>query len=1163
MSVPLRDVSLADKYTKTEGRILINGVQALARLPMVQQAIDHRAGLNTSGFISGYRGSPLGGLDSILNTLKQQLVERNIIFQPGINEELAATSVLGSQQLISVPDPTVDGVFAIWYGKGPGVDRAGDALKHGNYAGVNPNGGVLVVYGDDHPGKSSTVAHQSEQALAANLIPSLYPASVAEFLGYGLLGWALSRYSGLWVGFKCVNETVEQTATIDIDLDSQQIVIPEPTALPEQGIHYRGGPFNPQADEEIVVDYRLPLVHQFVRANGIDRLTLGGAHRRLGIVTAGKSWLDVMQALQLLGIDEQRAEELGISVYKVGCIWPLEPMGIREFAAGQQELLVVEEKKAFLEEQTATILYNVPQRPRLVGKSDDTGAKLLSSTIQLEPIEIAQVITRRLRVLGVESDDLQSRVAALMTHCKSAGTSTAQRMPFFCSGCPHNTSTKVPEDSYMMAGIGCHGMVSYIRPNTLLPTQMGGEGTNWIGLSHFTKTPHIFQNLGDGTYYHSGLLAIRASVAAATNITYKILYNDAVAMTGGQPHDGPLSVAKITHQVLHEGVKRCVLLSDQPEKYGSGSGLHSNVDVFHRDELDYVQRELRDAVGCTVLIFEQTCAVEKRRRRKKGEFPNPARRMFINDAVCEGCGDCSTQSNCVSLLPLETALGRKRQIDQSSCNKDYSCVKGFCPSFVTVYDGEPKKPVSVGLDEALFAGLPAPNRIQSSENTYGVMIAGIGGTGVITVSALLGMAAHLENRACSIFDMTGLSQKNGAVYSHLKIADDSTQISAQRLGAGDADLILGFDMIAALGDQSFQTINDQSGHFIGNSRVAPTALFQFDPDARIDESLLNSKVVDRIGETRTHLLDATGLAMALCGDTIGANLFVVGFAAQKGLLPVGIEAIERAVELNGVAIAFNLKALRLGRLFAHDPGKVLEMTGDHSTMLESKLPKTLDEVVNHRVALLSAYQDATYAQRYRILVEQVARVERERTPAKNGLALAVANYYAKLLAYKDEYEVARLYSEPVFLEKLRDQFEGGFKLAFNLAPPLLSKRDLVTGHLKKREFGPWILPAFRLLARLRFLRGTAFDIFGMTAERREERQLIRDYEKLVGEVLDHLNEDNHAFAVQLAELPETIRGFGHVKERHVTETRERWNILLEAFHQADQLQVVEVEQCLS
>lgn len=1157
MGKALRDITLDSKYTETKGTVLINGNQALVRLPLIQQALDEKSGLNTAGFISGYRGSPLGGFDAALWQVKDHLEAQNVHFQPGVNEDLAATSVTGSQQLDALPDPQVDGVFSIWYGKGPGVDRSLDAFKHGNFSGAHKNGGVLVVYGDDHPGKSSTVCNQSDPALASIHIPSLYPANVSEFFEFGLLGWALSRYSGSWVGFKCVNETVEQTATCDIDLDAISIETPDRGELPEGGVNYHPIAMDREHDEKLVLNHRLPLVHAFVRANNINRITHGGKGK-LGIITAGKAWQDTLSALQLLGIDQQRADELGLSIFKIGCIWPLEPEGLQEFAANHDELLFVEEKKGLMEEQAAHLLYNSTSRPRLSGKLTPEGKTLISLTEMLEARDIATAIVDRLQACGNTDRELADAGQKLCTQ-QSSCTPSSIRAPYFCSGCPHNTSTKLPEGSMAMSGIGCHGMAGWYRPDTLTPLQMGGEGTNWIGLAPFSGTKHIFQNLGDGTYYHSGLLAIRAACAANVNITYKILYNDAVAMTGGQPVDGPISVGEISHQVIHEGVKRCVVVSDNPSKFNSSSGLASGVEIFHRDQLDKVQRELRDTSGCTVIIYEQTCAAEKRRRRKRGKIEDPAKRMFINPAVCEGCGDCSAQSTCVSIQPLETAFGRKRQIDQSSCNKDYSCNKGFCPSFVTIYDAQPKRPDSISLDERLLSSLPLPAQADCGNGSYGIMIAGIGGTGVITVGAMLGMAAHLEHRACSIYDMTGLSQKNGAVYSHLKIADSIEQMDAQRIGRNDAKLLLGFDLIAAQGGESAATIGANKTHIIGNSRVSNTARFQLDPNDQVDTRLIEQQLSGIVGEDKLHLIDATGLALALCGDTIAGNMFMVGYAFQKGLLPLTLESIQRAIELNGTAVAFNQRAFTLGRLAAHDLASVQAIVEQNTTAPTVTIPESLDELVVHHSEHLTQYQDATYASRYCQLVKRTSEAERK-VAKSDKLAQAVARYYAKLLSYKDEYEVARLHADPAFMESLKAQFSGDMRIEFNLAPPILTKRDPETGQIKKRAFGSWMLPAFRFLARFKSLRGTPLDIFSYTEERKMERQLIADYESQIEEILFHLTEDNLDIAIQLAELPESIRGYGHVKEKHVSQTRARWETLRKRFLNPEPAQVVNIQQ---
>ena len=792
----LKAVDLSDKFELTNGRIFISGTQALARLTLVQRQLDQKSGLNTRGFISGYRGSPLGMLDNTLWREKKRLDEAGVVFQPGVNEDLGATMVAGSQQIDNYPDPLVDGVYAMWYGKGPGVDRSGDAFRHGNYVGTHRNGGVLLVAGDDHPGKSSTVANQSEPLLAALLIPTLYPANVQEILDYGLLGWAMSRYTGLWTGLKTVNETIEQTQTINVDTDTFHVELPDrgdvdPNIQPPA--------YNPAGDDVKVKRVRLPLVHRFVRANGIDREEIGGKGG-LGIVTAGKSYSDLVQSMELLGLDQDDLRAAGVSIWKVGCLWPLEPEGLREFARGRPELLFIEEKNAMIEPQAAQILYALDDRPKITGKMDENGLMQLSSDDQLDPMGIADVVVERLEKLGGVSDELRARHAVLRSSNAAASVPIlapggSPRTPWFCSGCPHNTSTRLPDGSLAIGGIGCHGMATFKRPQTMMSLHMGSEGVNWAGVHRFTGTTHIFQNLGDGTYYHSGLLAIRAAIASGANITYKILYNDAVAMTGGQPIDGPISVGQIAQQVTAEGARKVVIVSDDPDKHKSDSTIPSGIEIRHRDDLIPVQEGLREVEGCSILIYEQTCAAEKRRRRKRGEFPNPPKRMFINQEVCEGCGDCSEASTCVSIQPVETAMGTKRRIDQSSCNKDYSCVKGFCPSFVTVLDAEPRKPKGATLSDDVFADLPEPLPAPIEGSTSAIMIAGIGGTGVITVGAIMGMAAHLENKACSIYDMTGLSQKNGTVFSHLKIANSPADLSSQRVGKGEADLVMAFDLV--------------------------------------------------------------------------------------------------------------------------------------------------------------------------------------------------------------------------------------------------------------------------------------------------------------------------------------------------------------------------------
>ena len=1141
MTIALRSVSLNDRYGVQAEDVLLNGNQALVRALVLQRERDRRAGLNTAGYVTGYRGSPLGGLDQALWAAAKPLQAAQVSFDPAVNEDLGATAVWGTQQLAVMGDANVDGVFALWYGKGPGVDRAGDVLKHGNYAGTHPNGGVLVVAGDDHQGKSSTVAHHSQQALAANSIPVLYPADVGEFARFALLGWALSRYSGCWVGFKVVNETAEQAMTCRFDLDAFDVTLPDesvtgplpPEGIPD-GIHYRGA-YAPAQDEILLRRYRLPRVAAFARANGLDRVALGNADAPLGIVTAGKCWHEVRLALRALGLEHDSR----IAVWKVGLVWPLEPEGITRFAQGRHELLFVEDKTAFVETQAAAILYNQPLRPRITGKTDGAGGALLNSDVGFEPLELALVIAARLHANGLADDVLRARVEALHASRRVLLAVTApadvRRTPYFCSGCPHNTSTVIPEGSKALAGIGCHGMALYARPNTLVPTQMGGEGAQWIGLRRYTKRRHVFQNLGDGTYYHSGLLAIRAAVASGANITYKILYNDAVAMTGGQPVDGPISPAQVAHQVRHEGVKTIVLVSDDPTRHHAAD-LPAGVRIEHRDRLDAVQRELRETPGCTVLLYEQTCAAELRRRRKRGEMPDPDKRLFINAAVCEGCGDCSVQSGCVSIEPLETVLGRKRRINQSSCNKDYSCQKGFCPSFVTVIGGKPKR--NAPTKGLAFDGAPEPAPAALGEGAYGVMIPGIGGTGVITVGAVLAMAAHLEGKAAATYDMTGLSQKNGAVYSHLQIAADPSRLGANRLGLGDADLVLGMDMVAALGDEAFRTLDPARSRFIGNHRVLPTAMQALNPDAQVDFGLLAHKLAEKLGPDRVRHLDATGLASALMGDAVFANFIVVGAALQSGWLPVGGPALQRAVELNGVQVERNLQAINIGRLWVHD-GATLERA---FAPPEPPRAQTLDQVVAHRGALLAVYQDAAYSDRYQSLVERVRAAE-QRAGGDGAFTLAVAKGFAKLMAYKDEYEVARLYSDPAFRAGLAAEFDDVRELRLNLAPPLLSTTDRDSGRAKKREFGPWIFPLLRVLARLRVLRGTALDLFGRTEERRAERALVRAYERRIEALLPGLRNALLPLATRIAEVAEQVRGFGPVKTQQMALAATAWAAL--------------------
>lgn len=1112
-----REISLQDRWTVERGRIVISGNQAIARVLLDQLKMDRANGLKTGGYVSGYRGSPLGGVDSALWSIGDRLQEAGIVFQPGVNEEIAATAVRGTQQIAAVPDPKVQGVVAAWYGKGPGVDRSGDAFKHGNYAGAHPKGGVLIFYGDDHSAKSSTVAHHSEQAIAASHIPSFYPSTVAELHEYGLLAIALSRYSGSWAALKCVTEVVEQTASVDIDLPTFHPVLPDRPEIP--GLHIGGTIFDPVGEERVVVEERLPLVQAFAVANGIDRVVIDAPRRRVGIVTAGKAYGETRAALRLLGLDDRRCAELGVSLYKVGMIWPLEPAGIRAFARDQDLLIVVEEKAAFLEPQIAAALINEPQRPLLIGKLDTQGAPLFSAVAALEPTIVARALRRVLADAAIPTvpGDNERAVEAPPTEHK--------RSPYFCSGCPHNRSTRLPDGSISMTGIGCHTMVNFVRPDeALLPVQMGGEGANWIGLAPFTNTPHIFQNLGDGTYFHSGLLAIRAAVAAGVNITYKILYNDAVAMTGGQPVDGTITVSAMAQQVLHEGVSRVVVVSDNPD-WHRRSDLPDQVRIHHRDVLDDVQRELREVTGCTVLIYEQTCAAEKRRRRKKKEMPDPPKRMFIAKSVCEGCGDCSEMSTCVSLLPVDTAFGVKREIDQSSCNKDYSCADGFCPSFLTIHDAEPVRAERRKLDAGLFRDLPEPKTADLVEGSYDVMVAGIGGTGVVTVGAVIAMAAHIDGLAMSTFDMTGVSQKNGAVYSHLKIANDVRLLESGRIALGGADALLGFDLVASLTADGLASLSPDRTKAIVNADVTPTAAFQFDRDLRFSPHRMIALLERRVRPDALVRVDAKTVAEVVLGDAIGTNMFMVGIALQTGVLPVSLSSLEKAIALNGVAVPFNLDALKLGRLFAHDPAAVTAML--EPELSGPELPLTLDEVVAHRSDHLFAYQGDKLRRRYLAMMGHV------REKAGDGaVAMAIARVYSKLLSYKDEYEVARLLTQDTLRDELQAVFGRGGRIEFNMAPPLLSRKGRL-GRPRKRAFSSKIRPLLRLLALMKGVRGTAFDPFGWTAERKMERLLIVEYEALVGQVLKTLDPSEQGEAAALLALADNIRGYGPVKEAAV------------------------------
>jgi len=1163
----LARVSLDDRYTLDKGRVFLTGTQALIRLLLLQRERDQRAGLNTAGFVSGYRGSPLGGLDQALWRAQKHLASHHVKFQPGVNEDLAATSIWGAQQLNMFPGANYDGVYGMWYGKGPGVDRCGDVFKHANAAGTAKNGGVLVLAGDDHAAKSSTLANQSEHILKACCIPVLNPSNVQDYLDFGLHGYAMSRYSGLWIAFKCVTDVVESGASVVVDPDRITSKIPADFALPPDGLNIRW-PDGILEQEARLLDWKVYAALAYVRANGLDRIVWDSPGARMGIVTTGKSFGDTMQALADLGIDERVARDIGLRVYKVAMAWPLEPQGARRFAQGLEEILVIEEKRQLIEYQIKEELYTweAGQRaPRVVGKFDDNGewsraegqpagSWLLPAHYEHNPAIVAKAIAQRLLKLNMAAtlaSQFKERLAYLEFKEKALARPrvTSIRQPYFCSGCPHNTSTRVPEGSRATAGIGCHFMAVWMDRSTSTFTHMGAEGATWIGQAPFTSEKHIFANLGDGTYYHSGLLAIRAAVAAKVTMTYKILYNDAVAMTGGQHHDGPLDPAIISRQIAAEGVAPIVIVTDEPEKYPAGVNWAPGVTVRHRDELDAVQRELRVLPGVSALIYDQTCASEKRRRRKRNEFPDPAKRAVINEMVCEGCGDCSAKSNCLSVEPLETEYGRKRTINQSSCNKDYSCVNGFCPSFVTVEGGRVRKGKAGAVFSEESFSLQEPE-ITSLQESFGILVTGIGGTGVITIGQILGMAAHLEGKGVSVLDMSGLAQKYGAVMSHVKIAAAPEQLHVARLGTGDARLVLGCDLVVSGSGDALDKMHGQKTQALINGTTSPTAEFVRNPNWQLPGSDLSHDIREACGGRNADFIPAAELATALMGDSIATNMFMLGYAWQKGWVPLGRAAIERAIELNGVAVAFNQQSFVWGRRAAVDLERVRRIALPAEVIpIGQHFSRNLDELVGRRMKFLTGYQNAALSQKYFSFVDQVRKVELQKNKSTT-LTEAVARYYAKLLAYKDEYEVARLHAESAFRNKIEGLFEGDYRVVYHLAPPLLARKDPLTGEPRKISFGGWIMGAFKLLSRMKFLRNSAFDPFGYTEERRTERALIGEYEQTVQALLQGLTRDNHALAVEIASLPETIRGYGHIKMKSADAARRRRDELLARYRVA-------------
>jgi len=1136
---PLDDYELDDRYRRDSGRVFLTGTQALVRIPLMQRALDRAAGLNTAGFISGYRGSPLGGYDLELWRAKSFLEDSQVEFLPAVNEDLAATAMLGTQQVEADPKKTVDGVFGIWYGKGPGVDRSGDALKHGNAYGSSPRGGVLVVAGDDHGCVSSSMPHQSDAAFLSWFMPVLNPANVAEYLEYGLYGIALSRFSGMWVGFKAISETVESAMSVELP-PLPEFRIPENFTAPPDGLHIRWPDFpGPQIEERMV--HKKAAVLAFAEANPIDRKIWESPDPRYGIVTTGKGHLDLMEALRLLGVDEREAARIGLEVYKVGMVWPLAHDSALDFVKDKQEVLVVEEKRGIIESQFKEYFYDYPGRKpqAMVGKEDENGLPLVPWTGELSPLMLARIVAERFDA-AIPGINLRARANALVDpDQRPIEVAGATRMPYFCSGCPHNTSTKLPGGSHALAGIGCHFMASWMDRETHGLIQMGGEGINWIPRSMFNGGEHAFQNLGDGTWYHSGSMAIRQAFAAKANITFKILYNDAVAMTGGQPVDGPVSVEGIARSVRAEGVERIAVVSDEPENFDD-SDFPEGTTISHRRELDAIQRELRDTKGVTVLIYAQMCATEKRRRRKRGLMEDPDKYAEINDLVCEGCGDCSVESNCLSVVPKETPFGRKRQIDQNTCNKDFSCVNGFCPSFVTV-EGAERKPTEAkdpgrAFPAEALAALPLPEAPQEHAN-YDLLVTGVGGTGVITVGQLITMAAHLEGKGASVLDFMGFAQKFGPVLSYIRLAGTPERLHQVRIEQQHADALIGCDLVVSSSPQASKTYRRNHTRVVLNATEMSTADFVRHRDANLRADDRIGAIRDVVGKERLSVVGANELAQALLGNTIYANVLMLGYAFQKGLVPVSLDALLRALELNGVDVETNKQAFGYGRLAAADPAFLeRELKAQVVRPVETE---SLDAVIERRRDFLVDYQDEKLARRYTDLVERVHAAERAAGGKSMVLTDAVAKAYFKTLAYKDEYEVARLHTDSGFLEHLKEKYGKGAKLRFHLAPPVLNRRRDARGRPLKKEFGAWIVPVFRALAKLKGLRGTAFDPFGYTAERRMERQLISDFEQTVDTLLEGLGKDNLDEAATIAGYWLDVRGYGPVKDEAVAKLRRR------------------------
>ncbi|WP_312160428.1 indolepyruvate ferredoxin oxidoreductase family protein [Phenylobacterium sp.] len=1119
--------SLDDVYSREAGRLYMSGIQALVRLPLMQRRLDRARGLSTAGLISGYRGSPLGAYDQQLWRAEKHLKSHDVVFQPGLNEDLAATALWGAQMHRAYGPARVDGVFGVWYGKGPGVDRSGDVFRNANMLGTSRLGGVVALAGDDHSAQSSMFPHQTDAIFHSVSMPVVQPSSVRDILTLGLSAFALSRYAGVWVAMKTIAEVVESAASFEAPDPLPRFVAPADFLPPPHGLNWDPSVTWPGARAELerrLIEERLPAVAAWARANGLDGIVQDAPRRRIVLVTVGKAHQDVMEAFARLGVDAARAGALGVAIYKVALSWPLETSQLQVLAQEAELVVVVEEKRGFVEDQLKAALYNIPasRRAAVIGKRDRDGAPLFPEILEFTPLLVARALSRVLGAAAAEFAPILAKWEAQAARPDVSGL--VARRPFFCAGCPHNTSTRTPDGSIAGGGIGCHVMaLSEPKLKTSTFSQMGGEGAQWIGAEPFAEAGHIFQNLGDGTYQHSGLLAVRAAVAADANMTFKILYNDAVAMTGGQPAEGRIDPKRITRQLAAEGVSRIALVSEQPDRWRGAEGLATGITFHGREALDAVQRELREIPGVTAIVYEQTCASEKRRRRKRGAFPDPDRRLFINPRVCEGCGDCQIQSNCIAVEPLETAFGVKRRINQSACNKDFSCVKGFCPSFVEIEGATPPRPDEQALAKAaaaLFDALPQP-RLAALDRDFNVFVAGVGGTGVLTLGALLGTAAHVEGLAATTLDFTGLAQKNGAVTSQVRIAADPGVLHAVRIGEGALDLMLAADIVVGSSADAQMRLDSKRTLVVLNEDAAPTADAVADRDARLPLAAMRRAIgrkARRIAAWRT-----TSYAEAIFGEAATANTLLLGYAWQLGALPLSEAAILRAIEINGVAVDANKKAFRWGRAVAHDEVGVAQILGMRTAPIHAE---TVAELVGRLAGELTAYQDRAYAARFEALVDKVRQAEGSRGEA---LARVVATQAYRLMAYKDEYEVARLYADPEFRGALGRDLQGSKKISLWLSPPFMSRPDAATGRPRKRRFGPWILPVMGWLARGKALRGTMLDPFGRTEERRAERQLVSDYFADIDRICASLTDTAFTSALALAEWPAQARGYGPVK----------------------------------